>query len=114
LDYLKRREFLRRRGLALWDVLRRAERPGSADSVIKNAAGNNFMKLLATHTGLKAIVFNGGEAKRLFWSHVEKTQPMLARSSLLKVDLPSTSPAPGKHVLPLKEKIAGWKSLTNL
>lgn len=113
-DYLKRLEFLRRRGVALWDVLRSAERPGSADSATKNAVANDFTNLVATPTGLKAIVFNGGEAKKLFRRHVEKSQPTVASSSLLKVDLPSTSPAPGKHVLPLEEKVARWKLLTNL
>src|ERR1039458_2650932 len=64
-DYSQRVEFLHRRRLALWDVLRSAERRGSSDSGIKNGVANDFASILLTYTGLKAIIFNGGKAQML-------------------------------------------------
>jgi hypoxanthine-DNA glycosylase len=45
-DYSQRVEFLHRRRLALWDVLRSAERAGSSDRRIKNPVANDFSDLL--------------------------------------------------------------------
>lgn len=111
-DYSKRLEFLHRRGLALWDVLRCAEREGSSDSRIKNEVANDFTDLCYTYVGLRAIVFNGSKARTLFQRHVEKSQPSVA--SLTKVVLPSTSPTPGQHVPPYEEKVVRWMLLKTL
>ena len=111
-DYSRRVEFLHRKKLALWDVLRSAERPGSVDSGIKNEVANDFTTLFAAHTDLKAIVFNGGKAQTLFRRHVERSQATVASVCLQKIVLPSTSPTPGKNVLPFEAKVVCWKSLT--
>jgi hypoxanthine-DNA glycosylase len=113
-EYPQRLEFLHRRGLALWDVLRCAERAGSLDSAIKNEVINDFAGLLRIHTSLKAIVFNGGKAQTLFLRYVERSQPTVASASLRKIVLPSTSPTPGKNVLSFEEKVVRWASLTTL
>jgi len=111
-DYPQRLEFLHRRGLALWDVLRSAEREGSSDSHIKNEVANNFTDLCYTYVGLRTIVFNGSKAQSLFRRHVVKSQSGVA--SLTKVFLPSTSPTPGQHVPPYEEKVVCWKILDTL
>ena len=113
-DYSQRLEFLHRRGLALWDVLRSAERAGSLDSGIRNEVANDFAGLLMIYTGLKAIVFNGGKAQTFFRRHVEKAQGSVASSSLRKVVLPSTSPTPGRNVLSFEAKVIRWSSLPTL
>jgi hypoxanthine-DNA glycosylase len=114
-DYLQRLEFLHRRRLALWDVLRSAECAGSLDSSIKKGVANDFASLLLTYTGLKAIVFNGGSAQRLFRRHVETSQqPAVAAASLRKIVLPSTSSMQGRNVLPFEQKVVRWKLLATL
>jgi double-stranded uracil-DNA glycosylase len=70
-QYSQRLEFLHRRGLAIWDVLRSADRLGSLDSAIKNGVPNDFASLLRTYTNLKFIAFNGGMAQKLFRRHVD-------------------------------------------
>lgn len=113
-DYSERLGLLHRRGLALWDVLRSAERVGSLDSGIKNEVANDFAGLLMAYTGLKAIVFNGGKAQTLFRRHVERAQATVARTSLCKVVLPSTSATRGRNVLPFAEKVVRWSLLATL
>lgn len=113
-DYSQRLAFLHHRGLALWDVLRSAERAGSLDSGIKSEAANDFADLLKTYTSLKAIVFNGGKAQTLFRRHVERSLATVATTSLRRVVLPSTSPTPGRNVLPFEEKVVRWTSLVTL
>ena len=106
--YSERLEFLHRRGLALWDVLRSAERAGSLDSSIKNEAANNIAGLVATHRGLNAIVFNGLKALTFYRRHIE---PQPTVGALRTVVLPSTSPTQGRHVLQFEEKVDRWRML---
>lgn len=113
-DWSGRVEFLHRNGLALWDVLRSAERMGSLDSAIKNEVANDFADLLMTHPSLRAIVFNGGNSQKLFRRHVERSLAVAAKASLPKINLPSTSPTPGKYVPPFEEKVSRWKILRSL
>jgi hypothetical protein len=65
------------------------------------------------YTELKAIVFNGGKAQTLFRRHVERSHPAVA-GALRKIVLPSTSPTPGKNVLPFEAKVVCWKSLATV
>jgi hypoxanthine-DNA glycosylase len=113
-DYLRRLEFLHSKGLALWDVLKSAERPGSSDSGIENEVSNDFSALLTAFPGLRAIVFNGGEARRLFRRHVKKSRSDAASILLREVTLPSTSSTPGTHVLSFEDKVGRWKALRSL
>lgn len=113
-DYSKRLEFLHRKGLALWDVLRSADRAGSLDSGIRNSIANNFADLLMNYANLKVIVFNGGRAQALFRRNVEGSQSSVAGSSMRKVLMPSTSPTPGRNVLKFEEKVEHWRSLADL
>ena len=73
-EYSERVGFLHRKRLALWDVLRSAEGPGSVDSGIKNEVANDFTTIFPAYTELKAIVFNGGKAQTLFRRHVERSR----------------------------------------
>ncbi len=108
-DYKERLEFLRRKGLALWDVLRQAERPGSLDSAIRNLEPNHFGALFEKYPELRTIAFNGTKAQKLYHRHVA-SQPRIPRDLLRTAVLPSTSPTPGRHVLPFEEKVAQWKA----
>ena len=51
-----------RHGLALWDVVKCAEREGSADGSIRNETPNDVPALLAAHPNVRRIIFNGGFA----------------------------------------------------
>ena len=101
-------EFLHRKGLALWDVLRSADRAGSRDSTIKDVVENDFDTLFGKYSGLRAIAFNGTKAQQLFCGCL-KSQPCIPHKELRMALLPSTSPTPGCYVLPYKEKVNRWR-----
>lgn len=109
-EYAQRIEHLKQTGVALWDSLKECERPrGSADSAI--VAGtevpNDFPALLAKHTAIRAIGFNGKKSEQVFRKHVLSTIPaaVLGRFDLLS--LPSTSPANAS--ITYDQKLARWR-----
>ncbi|WP_144735044.1 DNA-deoxyinosine glycosylase [Extensimonas perlucida] len=83
--YAQRCDWLRARGLGLWDVYARCTRTGSLDAQIRNAEVNDFALLQAHCPALAAIAHNGGESFR----HARQT----ARLGVPVHRLPSTSPA---------------------
>src|SRR5215475_13892032 len=65
-DYGERLAFLERHGIALWDVLARAERHGSLDSNIRNEAPNDFGDLFRALPDLRVIALNGAKSASAF------------------------------------------------
>jgi hypoxanthine-DNA glycosylase len=114
VDYSSKLLFLRKKRIALWDVLQRADREGSLDRDIANGEPNDFSRLLGQYPSVKAIAFNGTKARRLFLLHVESRLGSEMLETLRLVSLPSTSATPGRHVLPLDEKIEKWKVIASL
>jgi TDG/mug DNA glycosylase family protein len=111
-DYRDQLNFLRRKGLALWDVLQAAERDGSKDSKIKNRIPNDFSTFFKKYPRLRTIAFNSVKARTWYFSDVFKQQ-LPPGISLPEEPLPSTSPSPGRYVLPLDEKVIRWKAFLN-
>lgn len=105
LRYAERLTALRRAGIALWDVLGAAERPGSLDARIVAATQeiNDIAALVARQPTLGAIFFNGQKAADVFRRHIE---PGLPRAITL-VSLPSTSPAYAS--MRRDDKLAIWR-----
>lgn len=108
--YDVRLDALRARGIALWDVLRHCERPGSLDADIVRASEvpNDFAAFLGRHPGLRVIALNGGTAYAAFRRHAP---PQLGArlASIEPLALPSTSPANAS--LREEQKLAAWKQL---
>ena len=77
--------------IAVWDVLRSSERPGSLDADIRQetAAANDFCRFFDSHPGIELLVFNGRKAEQLF-SRLVKDED---RDRYRRIGLPSTSPA---------------------
>ena len=104
MDYDARLAWLSARGVAVWDVINRAERPGSLDGAIRGARHNPLADFLATHPRLAAIGFNG------------RTSAKIGRRALGEVpgialiDLPSSSAA---LTLAFAEKAARWAILAD-
>ena len=109
--YADKQRFLDTQGIALWDVLARAERHGSLDSHIRNEAPNEFGTLFAQLPHLHTIALNGAKAAAAFKRHVAPRHG--ARLAALRVlALPSTSPVPSRKFLTLDAKVALWRSIT--
>jgi TDG/mug DNA glycosylase family protein len=106
LEYAERVEVLKRAGVALWDVLREADRVGSLDANIKKPVPNDMAGLLRDHPSIRAVFFNGATAEGLFSAHVSSS---LAESALRFVRLPSTSPA--NATISFALKLAAWDAV---
>jgi hypoxanthine-DNA glycosylase len=106
LAYAARLDALGRAGIALWDVLHAAVRPGSLDASIVPATQqtNDIAGLLARHATIRMIGFNGLKATTVFRREVGTRLP---RSDLALVSLPSTSPAHAR--LRPAQKLARWR-----
>jgi hypoxanthine-DNA glycosylase len=102
-DYQQRLAFVASHGIALWDVCAMAERRASLDSEIKRETPNPIHDLLDAHSGIAAIFFNGGGARRLYDRHFQR------RPGLSYLALPSTSPAHAS--LSFTQKLALWQAV---
>jgi hypoxanthine-DNA glycosylase len=110
LPYERRVKILTSHGIALWDVLAAAERPGSLDSAIVHATArvNDFRVFFREHPRLRRVLFNGRKAEQMFERFA---RPVLgAESSRIRYAcLPSTSPA---HAgMTFAKKLDQWKIL---
>ncbi|MBO5303919.1 MAG: DNA-deoxyinosine glycosylase [Lachnospiraceae bacterium] len=99
-DISGKKEFLKRHGIALWDVIESCEITGSSDSSIKNVVPNNPMDFLEK-TKITKIYTNGKTAEKLYRKYVE---PM---TGIKTVGLPSTSPA--NAAFSLERLLESWK-----
>lgn len=87
LDYDARQQMLLVNRIALWDVVRQADRVGSLDSAIRNEEPNDIKTFISQHPMLKIIAFNGKKAEQLYDKYFERF------THLKYLSLPSTSPA---------------------
>lgn len=109
LPYDERLARLQARGIALWDVLRHCERPGSLDADIAPASmiANDFAGLFATQPGITRVLFNGATAEQCFRRHVLPGLDAALSARLTLIRLPSTSPA---HAgMAVEHKLAHWR-----
>lgn len=94
LAYARRVRILTGNGIALWDVLAAAERPGSLDSSIVHASAstNDFAGFFRSHPRIRRVFFNGRKAEELYRRFV---LPKLGEefAGIHHECLPSTSPA---------------------
>ncbi len=110
LPYERRVKILTSRGIALWDVLAAAERPGSLDSSIVHSTArvNDFRVFFREHPRIRRVLFNGRKAEQMFERFA---RPELGAEfpRIQYVCLPSTSPA---HAgMPFAKKLASWRIL---
>jgi double-stranded uracil-DNA glycosylase len=110
LPYERRVKLLTRQGIALWDVLEAAERPGSLDSSIVHASAraNDFAAFFRAHPRIRRVFFNGRKAEEMYRRFV---LPKLGEEfAYIRYDsLPSTSPA---HAgMTFAKKLGRWKRI---
>ncbi len=98
--YAERSRKLMQENIALWDVVRACERPGSADSRIRHPVPNNIAGFVRAHPAVRLIALNGITAGRLYHRFAEVP-------GIPAVVLPSTSPA--NAAVPFGEKVIRWE-----
>ena len=85
-DYETKRIILLAHNIALWDVIKSAERKGSLDTNIKDEIPNDIQGFLKEHPNINFMAFNGACAFNKYKKHLGT--PPLPYKKLL-----STSPA---------------------
>lgn len=103
LPYPDRLGVLRDRGIGLWDVIAQAQRRGSTDAAIRDAAPNDVAALIAGLPTLAAIAFNGATSAARGIRALADIRPGIAR-----ITLPSSSPL---HTIGLAAKLPAWLAL---
>jgi double-stranded uracil-DNA glycosylase len=104
-SYLDRVARLTEQGVALWDVIGVCERPGSADSRIRNPVPNDIAGFFRAHPSLRLVALNGTVAGRLYHKLVEVP-------GIPSVTLPSTSPA--NAAMTFAEKVRAWRVIAEV
>ncbi len=112
-EYESRLAFLRRHGIALWDVLKAAERKGSLDSNIRSPVVNDLEGLVNKHPRIRTVGLNGTKAWKFFNRHWRR-HSVFSTSGMQVRCLPSTSPVPGKNVKSFEEKVEAWQEFLAL
>lgn len=94
LAYPQRLQALLARGVGLWDVLARCQRPGSLDASIRRGSEIvvDLPGLLPHCPQLQWVICNGATAARLYARHLAGPVAQV-RPGLRWLALPSTSPA---------------------
>lgn len=102
-DYNEKVKFLKRMGIALWDVLEFCERKGSLDSAIKCEVPNDFDTFYNNHPAIRQVFFSSKNAEKFYDKHVKK------RSGIIYRTLPSPSGA--NATMRFSEKLEIWKNI---
>ena len=112
-EYGSKRTFLRRHGIALWDVLKAAERKGSLNSNIRSPVVNDLEGMIREHPRIRAVGLNGTKAWGIFNRHWRGSFVFNAGGMQVRC-LPSSSPVPGKNVKLFEEKVQNWHEFLTL
>lgn len=105
-EYDDRLRLLKRHHIALWDLLKSADRISSLDSDIKNPAVNDIIGFISTHTKIRVIGLNGNKASTYFRTLVNTSK---FPKNIRIIPLPSSS-STNTH-LTLETKINCWKTI---
>lgn len=105
-SYEERLNILKRHHIALWDVLKSANRESSLDSDIKNPIANDILGFISKHPKLRVIGLNGRDAVSYFNTYIGAHN---LPENIHVVSLPSSSSA-NTHFT-IDDKIGLWKTI---
>jgi hypoxanthine-DNA glycosylase len=98
--YRQKERLLKKRRIALWDMIKMCERKGSLDTAIKNPEYNPIADFLKKHPKITRVLLNGGTAHSAYLFYAK------GRIRLPHTRLPSTSPA---NTMKFELKLRAWK-----
>ena len=105
-NYNAKVSFLKRKGIAIWDVYQFVERKSSLDKDTKYRVPNDFEALLRTYPNLKYAAFNG----RSPYDGFVQCVPKATRDLLTGIGSPLQSSS-GANAKSVPVKIEDWKRL---
>lgn len=100
MEYARRLKTLLRHHIGLWDVIGTCKREGSLDSDIRDAAHNDFRRVIGVAKKLHRVCFNGKTAAKM--------APQFVAWGFDTLVLPSSSPA---YTLHFEEKLKQWSRI---
>lgn len=103
-SYEEKLNMLKRHHIALWDVLKSANRESSLDSDIENPNANDILGFISTHPNLRVIGLNGKDAGMYFRKFIGVHN---LPKNIRVVSLPSSSSS-NTHFT-IDDKIGLWK-----
>ncbi len=106
-DYQAKLNFVKDKGIALWDTIGKCYRRGSLDANIVDEEPNNIIELTKQFPSVKLIACNGGKAYDTFRRNFSIEE--LVDIDVIK--LPSTSPIPGRYTKTFEGKVEEWKQI---
>ena len=107
--YDEKIQFLKDKGIALWDVLHKAKREGSLDSNIQDEVPNDLMSFLKNHPTIKLVAFNGKPPRKEFDKYFSG---IVTEANFKLVTLPSTS---GSNCqCSISELLANWQIIKKI
>jgi hypoxanthine-DNA glycosylase len=101
MPYARRLRALRRRGIAVWDVVSDARRAGSLDAAIKDERHNDVLDLIRRRR-IRAVFFNGRVAMTMY-------ERRFGKPPVPAFLLPSSSPAYAS--VPWRTKLRAWRRI---
>lgn len=108
-SYENKLKVLEKHHIALWDVLKSANRDSSLDSDIKNPITNDILGFISKHPKLRVIGFNGGKTETYFRTYIGLHN---LPGTVQIVSLPSSSSSNTHSTL--ADKTSLWKSILKL
>ena len=102
-NYERKKEFLFKNNIGLWDLAHSAYRQGSLDSNIKKENPNDIEDLLESYETIRVIGFNGKKSEKMFYKYFTE------KLGIKYVPLPSTSPA--NMAINFEEMCSRWSEL---
>lgn len=106
-DYEAKLDFVKEKGIALWDTIGKCYRRGSLDANIMDEEPNNIIELTEQFPSIKLIACNGGKAYDTF----KRNFPMEQLTGVDVIKLPSTSPIPGRYTKTFEGKVEEWRRI---
>lgn len=106
VEYDKKVGFLKKKHIALWDVIKTCSREGSMDSNIVNEKVNDFDGLFSEYPGIGHVFFNGTKAYETF-----RKKTGFKYNGLTYTKLGSTSPA---NVVRWEERLKQWQIIKDI
>ena len=110
-NYDQKCKLILKKHIALWDILKCAERKGSTDNgfLRETILINDFSDFFKNHPHINKVLIAGTMAKNYYKKGLRDG---IIPSDIPFLIVPSTSSTPGKYVLSFREKCGQWnKSL---
>jgi TDG/mug DNA glycosylase family protein len=106
--YPERVNYLKKHGIALWDVLGSAEREGSLDSNIMNEEFNDIENFVSENPAIETIALNGKKAETSFRKYLRMRRSL---AELRICFLPSTSAMSCCAGWDLERLVQSWRAI---